>query len=548
MTVVELVAKLGLKVDEGDFQKGAAAIGGVKAGLAALGLTVGAVRAGLEAIIASTAAYGNAAAKSAQRIGVSVEAFQEIVEAADDVQVSAGSVEAGLRFLGRNAYEASKGGKEAAASFRSLGVALLDENGKLRGTDALLMDLADRFSVMPDGPEKTALAMKVLGRGGTEMIPLLNKGSAALAEMREGARETGLVLSKEGVQASVEYTEALDELEDAITGLKRSIGVSFMKDSTSLMKTMAAWVAENRKLIATKVQAFVEGFSAAMKRLRQLTEPYVKMLGAIVSNSMVWKGLLIALGTVALAQFGSAVAGVVASLGTMLTAVRAITAAQVIGAAASLAAGLLWAAGIAIIALVIEDLYTMMEGGESLASDWTKWLDRMLKIDPADSPLLKGLKGLLQVIFDIQGALQKLERSLDSSRVGAAVAGAMATVNYVGYGVAAPFSSGASKLRDENWRAMGYYGGQAFLDDRGKQGWGWNAEFDRASNARFLAAPAPAAGVAPVSVTFGDVNVGPVQGGTVEDLKSAFGDVVEEKLQQILNPAWEAAPLAGGGG
>lgn len=548
MTVVELVAKLGLKVDEGDFQKGAAAIGGIKGGLAALGLSIGAVKAGLEAMIASTAAYGNAAAKSAQRIGVSVEAFQEIVEAADDVQVSAGSVEAGLRFLGRNAYEASKGGKEAAASFRSLGVALVDENGKLRGTDALLMDLADRFEKMPDGPEKTALAMKVLGRGGTEMIPLLNKGSAAIAEMRRGAREAGLVLSGDAVQASVEYTEAVDGLRDALTGLKRTIGSAFMRESTAVIRSMAAWVAENRKLIASRVQAFVDGFSAALKRLKQLAEPLVKILGAIVSNSLVWKALLVAIGGIALAQFGAAVASVVATLGTMLAAVKAITAAQAIGAAASLAAGLLWAAGIAIVALVIEDLYTLMEGGDSVAMDFTKWLDQVLKIDPADSPLLKGLKAVLQVVFDLQGAMRQLERSMSESRVGAAVAGAMATANYVGYGVAAPFSDTAAKVRDENWRAMGYYGGQAFLDERGKQGWGWNAAFDPATNARWVGAPAPAAAAAPVAVTFGDVNVGPVQGGTVEDLKAAFGDVVEEKLQQILNPAYEAAPLAGGGG
>lgn len=557
MTVAELVAKLGLRVDEASFQKGAAAIGGLRSGLAAIGISVGAVRAALEAMIATTAAYGNAAAKSAQRVGVSVEAFQEIVEAADDVQVSAGSVEAGLRLLGRNAYEASRGSKEAAHSFRSLGVAFSGSDGKLRKTDEILMDLADRFAAMEDGPAKTALAMKVLGRGGTEMIPLLNKGSAAIAEMRAGAREAGLVMSGEAVKASVEYTEAVDGLQDAITGLKRTIGTAFMKDSTALIKGMAAWVAENRKLIATRVQAFVEGFSTALRRLRQLLDPFVRVMKVLVSSTLVWKGLLIALGAIALAQFGTAIAGVVASLGTMLAAIKAITVAQIAGAASAFAMGLAWTAGLALVVLAIEDITTFFEDGESAIGthglSFTKWLDEMLKIDPADSVLLKGLKMLGQVIFDLQGAMQKLDTWLRrDSALQNALNLTASSAGYVLSGTAAmlpgDLGSDAAKRRDQRWREMGFYGGRLALDDRGKQGWGWNAAFDPAANARWLAPPAPAGSPSQVSVQFGDVNVGPVQGGTVDDLKEAFGNIVEERLQQVLNPAYEAAPLVGAGG
>lgn len=526
MTVVELVAKLGLKIDEGDFQKGAAAIGGLKAGLAAVGLSVGAARAALEAMIASTAAYGNAAQKSAQRIGVNVEAFQEIVEAADDVQVSAGSVEAGLRFLGRNAYEASKGSKEAAGAFRTLGVSVRDSNGKLRGTDALLMDLADKFAVMPDGPEKTALAMKVLGRGGTEMIPLLNKGSAAIADMRQQARDLGLVLDKDGVASAVAYTEALDGFGDALTGIKRTIGVAFLPQSTALLKSMGEWIAANRKLIASRVGAFVEGFGAAMKRLRQVLDPFIRLFGFILSQSLLWKGVLVAISIIALGQFGAAMTGATAALATMLSGVKALTAAQMLGAAASVAAGLLWAAGIAIIALVIEDLFTFMEGGDSAGLDFTKWLDDLLKIDPADSPLLKGLKMIGQALTDIQGAGEKIDRWFHESSDN-------------GF---ASILKGLNAGIEGDRSAAGYHFGQAFLTPQGREAAGVT------TLPGSMAMPSPGAGNAGTFAPSVTVQMTPPSGtDNPDEWGKRVGDAINDQLGNMFGQAYDAAPLVTGG-
>jgi hypothetical protein len=526
MTLVELVARLGLKVDEGDFQKGTAAIGGLKAGLAAVGISVGAARAALEAMVVSTAAYGNAAQKSAQRIGVNVEAFQEIVEAADDVQVSAGSVEAGLRFLGRNAYEASKGSQEAAGAFRTLGVSVRDSNGKLRGTDSLLMDLADKFTAMPDGPEKTALAMKVLGRGGTEMIPLLNKGSVALAEMRKQARETGLVLDKEGVASAVAYTEALDGFEDALTGIKRTIGVAFRPQSTALLKQMGGWIAANRELIATRVRAFVEGFGAAMKRVKQVLDPFIRALGWLVSQGWAWKAVLVAVSVVALGQFGAAMGAATAAIATMLAGVKAITAAQILGAAASVAAGLLWAVGIAIIALAIEDLFTFMEGGDSAGLDFTKWLDGLLKIDPSDSPLLKGLKMIVSTLTDLQGAGEKIDKWFHESSDN----GFASVLKGINAGI------------EGNRAAAGYHFGQAFLTPQGQEAAGVTT-----LPGSTISASGPGAGGTTNAPIVNVQVTAPTGTESPDEWGKRVGDVVTERLGNMFGQAYDAAPLVGGG-
>ena len=68
-----------------------------------------------------------------------------------------------------------KGTGPAADAFGRLGVSVTDANGKVRETDQVMLDLADKFQQMPDGTEKAALASQIFGeRLGSELIPMLN--------------------------------------------------------------------------------------------------------------------------------------------------------------------------------------------------------------------------------------------------------------------------------------------------------------------------------------------------------------------------------------
>jgi hypothetical protein len=51
-------------------------------------------------------------------------------------------------------------GRCRARNFAAVGVAFKNQDGTLRGTDQVLLDLAERFKAMPDGAEKTALAVR----------------------------------------------------------------------------------------------------------------------------------------------------------------------------------------------------------------------------------------------------------------------------------------------------------------------------------------------------------------------------------------------------
>jgi lambda family phage tail tape measure protein len=138
--------------------------------------------------------------KLSQSTGISVETLSSLKYAAELADVDLTSLAKGLGILSRNMFDAQGGTGEAAEAIRALGISITDTNGNLLGSDAVLGQVADKFEGMKDGAGKTALAMKLFGKSGADLIPLLNNGASSLAELRAEAEKLGLVMSTETAQ------------------------------------------------------------------------------------------------------------------------------------------------------------------------------------------------------------------------------------------------------------------------------------------------------------------------------------------------------------
>jgi hypothetical protein len=123
-----------------------------------------------------------------------------------------------------------RGGRRRRGSVRKLfekfGInAAQYADGTIRGTSDVLYDLADVFATMPDGPQKTALAMEFFGKKlGQELIPLLNQGSEGLKAMADEAERLGLVLNSAQAKAAADFNDNLDRLGQLSKSVAVSIG------------------------------------------------------------------------------------------------------------------------------------------------------------------------------------------------------------------------------------------------------------------------------------------------------------------------------------
>jgi len=182
-SIIEL--NRGLKTMEGTAKGLTGAMRGLTGASAGLSGALGALTpllsvAGLVGLAKGALDAGDKMHQLSLSTGVSVEALARFGKAAATRETDINAVARSLGFLSKKMLEAATGSKEAAAPFRALGISVTDSNGKLKKADTVLLQIADRFKAMGNDPARPGLAMKLLGKSGQEMIPMLNMGGVAI--------------------------------------------------------------------------------------------------------------------------------------------------------------------------------------------------------------------------------------------------------------------------------------------------------------------------------------------------------------------------------
>lgn len=225
-----------------------------------LGLAVTA--AGMVALVKSSIDAGDELSKMSQRVGISVETLSLWNPLAKQAGVSSEAFEKGLRKLSTAMVDAATGGEDAAHSFKTVGVEFKNQDGTLRGTDAVLLDLAERFKAMPDGAEKSALAVQIFGKAGAELIPFLNQGRDGITGLADEMRALGIEMSGESAAQAEVFNDALDKVHLATT----SIGTQVMTAFLPALNEMALGMVESAKE-GGALRAILDGVVLVLKTL-----------------------------------------------------------------------------------------------------------------------------------------------------------------------------------------------------------------------------------------------------------------------------------------
>lgn len=271
MVVQELVATMGLDVDESTFAFADKLMAVAKGGLFAIGAAAAAAAVGLAAAVAKTAEHADQVQKAAQRTGIGVEALQALQYAAERADVSAEGLQGALNFM------AKRGVKDFEAEIRRA---------------------ADELAAMPDGGEKAARAMKLFGKQGAALIPMLNEGSAGIDKMTTFAREAGIVLGEDMVEEGASLKDALEEMQGFVRGLAFTLGGPLLKPAREWLKALGEWIKANRAVIAQRFQVTLTAVSNALGLVFRLAEPVVDVTWRLVEAITESKTALIALGVV----------------------------------------------------------------------------------------------------------------------------------------------------------------------------------------------------------------------------------------------------------
>lgn len=290
MNVFELFATLGIDTsayDEGlagAEQKGSEfgqvlgsviATGG-KIAVGALVATTTATIAGTKAFIdgvASTASYADSIDKLSQKMGFGVESFQEWQYIAQISGTSMESLKAGMKTLS----SAVETGSEA---FDKLG--LSQEELASMSQEEVFEATITALQGVEDQTQRTYLASQLLGKGATELGPMLNLTQEEMEALKQEAHDLGGVLSEEQVKAGADFQDALLGMQTALTGLKNNMLTDFLPSFTTVMDGLAMVFSGDDGGLAL----IDEGVEDFIEKLNDVA-PKAMEIGAKILNSLI---------------------------------------------------------------------------------------------------------------------------------------------------------------------------------------------------------------------------------------------------------------------
>lgn len=164
--------------------------------------------------------------KISGELGISTDAVQELNYAAIDADISVEDLQTGMRGLSRGLLSAARGSKEAALNFSGIGVNIKELSAL--SADEQFERMADAIAGIEDPGKRTATAMRVFGRSGATLLPLLNQGSEGIRQLREEFRQLGGGLTEDSIETLGDLEKNIKMMNASMLGFKASLVTLFV--------------------------------------------------------------------------------------------------------------------------------------------------------------------------------------------------------------------------------------------------------------------------------------------------------------------------------
>jgi hypothetical protein len=189
-------------------------------GVAALAAVAVAAAAATKEIIAlanETGDYAREQSNLATRTGLTLRETQEFSQMAGAAGVNVGSLTTAMRGLSKGLSENSDEGKKAKAALSELG---LSSSVAFEPAGRAMKEIFERLGQMDAGFERDRLAIELFGRGGLELLPLIEN----FKQLEARIDSAGHIMDEAGIAKAKEYAIQVSLLSQEWAALRREMG------------------------------------------------------------------------------------------------------------------------------------------------------------------------------------------------------------------------------------------------------------------------------------------------------------------------------------
>lgn len=299
--------------------------------LAGVGAAIVGAAGGVFAFVASTTQAADALTDMNAETGISVESIQELGFAAELSGSSAEAMTSSLSGLSKVAGDAARGLGRGKKAFEELGISVKDAGGNVKTADVLFNDLRESFARL--GTDKNTQKSIIASLGlDPSTLQLLNATSEEVGALVEKSRALGIVTTEQA-EAAAAFQDSLGIAKFAVSALSQQLAISLAPSMQGITDGFVEFLVANKDLIKNGLQYLGEVITATAGFVARMT-PLVLALGAAFVVAKLATG------------------GFATILGFVTSPVVLITAA------------------IVALVLIVDDLLTALDGGQSVIADF----------------------------------------------------------------------------------------------------------------------------------------------------------------------------------
>jgi len=197
-----------------------------------------AVTGAIGLMIGKYANAGDALLEMSQRTGMSTETLSELKYAASLCGTNIDGIEKAAKKMAVSIVEAAAGSDQAKDALGRLGLSAQELIGL--SPDQQFEKISTALAAIENPTIRADTAVKLFGRSGTDLLPIMAGGVSGLNKMKKEAHDLGQVLSEEDCQKANEFKDTLDKLKGSITGVGNNLARMLVPNLTYIADKIAA--------------------------------------------------------------------------------------------------------------------------------------------------------------------------------------------------------------------------------------------------------------------------------------------------------------------
>ena len=207
-------------------------LGGAVAGLVGIGA--------ITALSRKVLTLGDRLQKVSLQTGLAVEELEILQFAASQSGVGTEALNKSMQKFSRTIGDADQGIKESSDAFDLLGISITANDGKLKDSSTLFLEVAEAIKGIEEPARRSAIASDLFGRSGGELLPLLQQGAFGIDMFADRLRKVGGIIGTDAANAISDFNDQMDLLNRAFTAKFAVMLVAILPFLTSLVENFDA--------------------------------------------------------------------------------------------------------------------------------------------------------------------------------------------------------------------------------------------------------------------------------------------------------------------